>query len=788
MDETEEESKKFHQFGLDIRLIRAIEELGWKSPTLIQEKAIPLALQGKDILARARTGSGKTASFAVPIIQKILQAKQSTGKQCIRAIILAPTKDLATQICKHMNALCAFCSKDVVCLDLVKQEHDTVQTIILSENPDILVSVPGRLLHHLKQGHLSLKETLEYFVIDEADLTLSFGYEDDLKQIISYLPVAYQAFLVSASMTDEVLALKKLVLHNAVILKLEESQLPPKSQLVQYLIRSERDDKFTIIYALFKLRLIRGKTIVFANTIDRCYKLKLFLDQFGIPSCVLNSELPVNSRCHIIDQFNSGLYEVIIASDQSSVETSSSKRSKSAAGKTTKRRIHEDDAVVSRGIDFNQVSNVINFDFPRTVEDYVHRVGRVFEWMISQLRTARAWNQGNALSFASSNELKLVENVRQVLLEQNREDVLKPYRLNMDELDGFAYRAGDALRSVTSIAIKDARVREIKDEILRSKKLKMLPVVQYVNFNEDQDCFICGLDRGLKIYNAEPLTEKLYLDVRTMGSVKLCAMLHRTNIVAVVGGGPLAKFSENSVLIWDDAKKTFVVELCMPSEVVNVKMSYHKIVIVLKKQIHVFSFPGKPEKIASFETVENPHGLCELSPDSQMEFLAFPGPKLGSVQLTNLKQLSRSSSASPFCINAHRSEIACMAINLQGTLLATASSKGTLIRVFSIVKRTKLIEFRRGSDPANIYCINFNQESSFLCTSSDKGTVHVFAIKDPSLNRRSTYCNCTLLIFMIIVSLDGAFHKLTFTLEGSCNRQCFERYLGVSDDAEFWKS
>ena len=125
-----------------------------------------------------------------------------------------------------------------------------------------------------------------------------------------------QAILTSATLTDDVLRLKRLVLHNAVVLKLEEPQLPPGAQLTQYQIKVEEEDKFVLVYALFKLRLVQGNTILFVNGVDRCYKVKLFLEQFQIPVCVLNSELPASTRCHVVNQFNAGVYDVIVASDE----------------------------------------------------------------------------------------------------------------------------------------------------------------------------------------------------------------------------------------------------------------------------------------------------------------------------------------------------------------------------------------------------------------------------------------------------------------------------------------
>ncbi|TRZ03650.1 hypothetical protein DNTS_028587 [Danionella cerebrum] len=196
-----------------------------------------------------------------------------------------------------------------------------------------------------------------------------------------------------------------------VTLKLQGSQLPDGSQLQQYSIKCEEEDKFLLVYTLLKLGLVQGKTLLFVSTVERSYRLKLFLEKFGIPACVLNSELPIHS-----------------SKDQ--------------------------EYGVSRGIDFQNVSNVINFDFPKSVESYIHRVGR----------TARADNNGTALSFISHNELEMLSEVEDALTGGDSQCALKAYGFRMEEIEGFRYRCRQA--------VKEARLKEIKVELLNSEKLK----------------------------------------------------------------------------------------------------------------------------------------------------------------------------------------------------------------------------------------------------------------------------------------------------------------------------
>ncbi|XP_061150088.1 probable ATP-dependent RNA helicase DDX56 [Syngnathus typhle] len=458
------ERLQFHQMGLDDRLLKAVADLGWSQPTLIQEKAIPLALEGKDLLARARTGSGKTAAYAVPIIQRILASKQSVREQDVRALILVPTKELGQQVQTMMRQLTAYCSRDVRVADISGKADVSAQRPVLMEKPDVVVGTPSRVLAHLNARNLTLGASLETLVADEADLLFSFGFEDDLKSLLCHLPKIYQSVLMSATLSDDVQALKELLLHNPVTLKLQGSQLPDCSQLQQFSIRCEEEDKFLLIYTLLKLRLVRGKTLVFVGAVERCYRLKLFLEQFSIPACVLNSELPVRSRSHIITQFNQGFYDYIIATDERSLAEPGAAPKPAGRGKKKSKgsEARAKEYSVSRGVDFQNVANVINFDFPATVESYIHRVGR----------TARADNPGTALSFVAHTETALLSEVEETLTGDNAESALKPYQFKMETIEGLRYRCRDAMRSVTKQAVREARLKEIKQELLNSEKLK----------------------------------------------------------------------------------------------------------------------------------------------------------------------------------------------------------------------------------------------------------------------------------------------------------------------------
>ncbi|XP_054043681.1 probable ATP-dependent RNA helicase DDX56 isoform X4 [Rissa tridactyla] len=413
----------FEHMGLDPRLLRAVAELGWATPTAIQAEAIPLALEGRDLLARARTGSGKTGAYGLPLLQHLLRAKEVAQAQAVRALVLVPSKELGQQVTRSLRELAAFCARALRVADLCAHADLAAQRPVLMEKPDVVVGTPGRVLAHLGARNLSLRHSLELLVLDEADLLLSFGFGEDIKALLCHLPRIYQALLVSATFSPEVEALRELVLHNPVTLCPPEPRLPDASRLRQFGVRCEtEEEKFLLLCALLKLRLLRGRALLFVSTLARCYRLKLFLEQFGVPACALNSQLPARSR----------------------------------KGK-------DPEYSVARGIDFQNVAAVINFDVPPSVESYIHRVGR----------TARADNPGTALTFALPEEQDALARIEDALAGENGESMLQPYKFSMEEIEGLRYRCRDAMRSVTKQAVKEARLREIKDELLNSEKLKV---------------------------------------------------------------------------------------------------------------------------------------------------------------------------------------------------------------------------------------------------------------------------------------------------------------------------
>eukprot|EP00298_Acanthocystis_sp_HF-20_P016628 c21534_g1_i3.p1 GENE.c21534_g1_i3~~c21534_g1_i3.p1 ORF type:complete len:362 (-),score=81.23 c21534_g1_i3:84-1169(-) len=242
----------------------------------------------------------------------------------------------------------------------------------------------------------------------------------------------------------------------------------------------------------------------------------------------------------------------------------------------------------------------------------------------------------------------------------------------------------------------------------------------YVGFNQDNGCFACGTTNGFRIYNCEPFKETFRRDF-AQGGIGIVEMLFRSNILALVGGGNNPKFPPNKVMIWDDHQNRCIGELSFRSEVKAVKLRRDKVVVVLEYKIYVYNFADLKLN-DHIETISNPLGLCALCPSSSNTVLASPGLQKGHVrvELFDMKKTT--------LISAHEGALSCLSMNLNGTRLATASEKGTLIRIWDTITGELLQELRRGADRAEIYSISFNFNSAWLCVSSDKGTVHIFSL------------------------------------------------------------
>ncbi|KAL0236445.1 hypothetical protein GEMRC1_003027 [Eukaryota sp. GEM-RC1] len=353
----------FSDFGLDGRVSDAIYKLRFEHPTLIQSKSIPLILKGKDVLIKAHTGSGKTFSYLLPLIQICLTAKSdSSDPSQVFSLVLLPTSDLVMQVHTVLSPLIS--SLGLISSTITKDTSSPDLSLAISSN--IIIATPKRLVELVRSSQLTFT-FLKFLVLDECDLMMSFGFRSDLNALKPFIPSSCQCALLSATLDEEIQEIKKLFLHGPAVIKLQNDDTHNVTNQIMKL--SNSDDRFLCLYSLVRLSYFIGRVLVFVDSIDTCYKIKILLERFDISDVfVVHEELPFNTRVSSISKFNQSHQSILIATDQGS---------------------EFDDYGMSRGIDFESVSHVVNFDFPNSVDNFIHRKGR----------TGRMGKSGSVLTF-----------------------------------------------------------------------------------------------------------------------------------------------------------------------------------------------------------------------------------------------------------------------------------------------------------------------------------------------------------------------------------------------------
>ncbi len=382
-DPVETTEDPFLQLGVDPALARAIEEEGYTEPTEVQRQAIPVALAGKDLLALAQTGTGKTAAFSLPILHR-LHHHPRRGPRSIRVLILTPTRELAIQVHESIRVYGRHLSlRAAVILGGVSAVPQIVE---LRKVPDILVATPGRLLDLMSQGHIAL-DRVEIFVLDEADRMLDMGFITDVRKIVAKIPELRQTLFFSATMPKEVEQLAQQILTRP-----ERVQAsPPTSvpvQIEERIFLVGHLDKRKLLAQLLMTRKGTKRVLVFSRTKRRADTIVRHLQKIDISVAAIHSNKTQGARQNALGGFSKGKVRVLVATD-----------------------------IVARGIDVDDITHVINFDLPGEPESYVHRIGR----------TARAGAGGVAWSFCDEEELPSLREIEQILQRKLEIDEDHPF-------------------------------------------------------------------------------------------------------------------------------------------------------------------------------------------------------------------------------------------------------------------------------------------------------------------------------------------------------------------------
>ena len=365
----------FEDLNIIEPILKALKAEGYTHPTPIQEQSIPILLRGKDLLGCAQTGTGKTAAFAVPILQHIYNnIKFSKGDRKIKALIVTPTRELAIQIADSFTAYGKFTGiKNNVIFGGVKQH---AQTVALRRGVDILVATPGRLLDLMQQGIISLKD-IEYFVLDEADQMLDMGFIHDIRKIIAKLPRDRQSLFFSATMPNDIIDLSRKILGNPekVSVKPEQATAERIDQAVYFV---SKKSKIKLLAHLIQTKNV-DSTLVFSRTKHGANKIVKLLDREGIKAEAIHGNKSQVARQKALGNFKNGTTNVLVATD-----------------------------IAARGIDIDELSLVVNYDLPNISETYVHRIGR----------TGRAKASGMAISFCDQEERAYLRDIEKLIKQK----------------------------------------------------------------------------------------------------------------------------------------------------------------------------------------------------------------------------------------------------------------------------------------------------------------------------------------------------------------------------------
>src|SRR4051812_6463798 len=379
---------RFDTLPLDPKLLRAVADSGYLTMTPIQAKAIPIVLDGRDVMGAAQTGTGKTAAFSLPLLQKMLQhenTSMSPARHPVRALVLAPTRELADQVA---NSIKTYSKHTKLRAAVVFGGIDMKpQTLELKSGVEVLIATPGRLLDHIEAKNAVLNQ-VEYVVLDEADRMLDIGFLPDLQRILSYLPKQRQTLLFSATFSPEIKRLAESYLQNPLMVEVARPNATA-DMVEQHFYSVASDDKRRAVLKLLKERSL-GQALVFVNSKLGCARLARSFERDGLRTNALHGDKSQDERLKALDAFKQGTVDVLVATD-----------------------------VAARGLDIVDLPAVFNFDVPFNGEDYVHLIGR----------TGRAGASGLAITLVSREDSRLVSDIEKLIKKKIE---LEPLELDDD--------------------------------------------------------------------------------------------------------------------------------------------------------------------------------------------------------------------------------------------------------------------------------------------------------------------------------------------------------------------
>jgi ATP-dependent RNA helicase RhlE len=396
----------FEKFGLHPSLLESVRRLGFEVPTPVQTQAIPPAMEGRDVLACAMTGSGKTAAFLLPLLQRLRERPRGVT----RALVLSPTRELAAQIHEHLEALTG--RTGVRGAPVFGGVKPGPQEAAFRSGVDVIVATPGRLLDHLQNAYVKF-DALEVLVLDEADRMLDMGFLPDIRRILGRLPARRQTLFFSATFPAKIAELARDMLRDPVTIDVQR-KAAPATGITQALFPVKEELKPALLLEMLRRNEV-GNVIAFCRTKHRANRLTEILDKHGVPVARIHGNRSQAARTEALEGFKAGKYRVLVATD-----------------------------IAARGIDITALEHVVNFDVPGQPEDYVHRVGR----------TARAEATGEAYTLVSPEDESEVRAIERA--------TGKP--INRVKLPGFDYNARAAEPFEVPLGVRIAEIRRRKSE------------------------------------------------------------------------------------------------------------------------------------------------------------------------------------------------------------------------------------------------------------------------------------------------------------------------------------